>query len=413
MKILYHHRTRATDAQRVHILEIVNAFRGLGHQVVIASLVDTETTPNDARNEAREASWKTFVRRVPFAYELVQLGYNIAALPWLLWKIRRERIDFIYERYSLLNFCGVVAARLSGRPIALEVNSPFALEQRQEGEIRAIRFAGWMERITCNAANRVIVVTGPLARILIQNGVMESKLVIMPNGANPPHLGRTAGSNELRKSLGLEGRIAIGFVGWFRPWHGVEFLIQAFADSDLPRNTALLLIGDGPAMQEIKALVERRRLESRVVFAGPVLHENIPPYLEIIDIAVQPAANHYCCPMKILEYMALAKPIVAPRQENIEELLTDGKEALLFAPGDTAALRQGLQRLAQDAGLRAKLGAGARAAIDERGLQWTRNAERTVELLFGGAATGSANRGHSLGQNPESPVTAVHANGCK
>src|ERR1022692_911369 len=48
-------------------------------------------------------------------------------------------------------------------------------------------------------------------------------------------------------------------------------------------------------------------------------------YLDLIDIAVQPAANEYCCPMKILEYMALGKPIVAPRQENIQDLLREGE----------------------------------------------------------------------------------------
>jgi glycosyltransferase involved in cell wall biosynthesis len=386
MNILYHHRTRATDAQRVHILEMVNAFRSLGHRVAIASFVDTEAKQADATRESGEASWKTLVRKAPFVYELIQLGYNFAALPWLLWKIRSERIDFIYERYSLLNFCGVLAARLSGLPIVLEVNSPFALEQSQEREIRAVRFASWMEKVTCNAADVVIVVTRSLARILVQNGVLESKLALMPNGVNALHLERTAGSKELRKSLGLEGRIAIGFVGWFRQWHGLEFLIQAFADSGLTRNAALLLIGDGPAMPELRALVKRESLEKSVIFAGPVLHEDIPPYLGIIDIAVQPAANQYCCPMKILEYMALSKPIVAPRQENIEELLTDGKQALLFAPGDADRLQSALRSLVEDSALRAKLGAGSRAAIDERELRWTRNADRTIELLFGSVA---------------------------
>ena len=383
MNILYHHRTRATDAQRVHILEIVNALRGLGHRVTIASLVDTEARPGHAADEAGEASWKKLVRRIPYGYELAQLGYNFAALPWLLWKIRRERIDFIYERYSLFNACGVLAARLSRRPIVLEVNSPLALEQRQEAEIRAVRFAGWMERATCNAADKVIVVTRSLARILAASGVQQSKLAVVPNGANPLHLGLCRGSGALRSELGLKGKITIGFVGWFRRWHGLEFLIEAFADSALARDAALLLIGDGPAMADLRALVERRRLEHCVIFSGPVLHENIPPYLNLLDIAVQPAANEYCCPMKILEYMALSKPIVAPRQENIEELLTDGKQALLFRPGDAAGLQSALLSLTRDAALRARLGAGARAAIDERGLLWSRNAERAVELAFG------------------------------
>ncbi len=382
MNILYHHRTRATDAQRVHILEIINALRGLGHRVIIASLVNTEGRSR-AADEAGEATWKKVVRRIPLGYELAQVAYNFAALPWLLWKIRRERIDFIYERYSLFNACGVLAAKVSGRPIVLEVNSPLALEQKLEAEIRAARFAGWVERVTCNAADKVIVVTRALSRILEANGVRESKLAVVPNGANPSHLRLSHGSGELRSRLGLNGKVTVGFVGWFRRWHGLELLIEAFADSELPRHTSLLLIGDGPAMPDLRALVERRRLGDCVVFSGPVLHEDIPPYLDLLDIAVQPAANEYCCPMKILEYMALGKPIVAPRQENIEELVTDGEQALLFRPGDAAGLESALLKLAHNAALRARLGAAARAAIDERGLLWSRNAERAVELAFG------------------------------
>jgi glycosyltransferase involved in cell wall biosynthesis len=382
MNILYHHRTRATDAQRVHILEMIKAMRELGHNVVIASLVDTEAKPAQAAEEATEASWKKLVRRIPLGYELVQLAYNFAALPWLLWKIHRERIDFVYERYSLFNVCGVIAARLSHRPIVLEVNSPLALEQLQQAEIRAARLGAWMERITCNAADKVIVVTRSLARILVAGGVRESKLAVVPNGANPLHLGLSRGSAELRTSLKLNGKIVIGFVGWFRRWHGLDFLIEAFADSALSREASLLFIGDGPAMPDLRALVERRRLEQSVVFAGPVLHENVPPYLNLLDIAVQPAANEYCCPMKILEYMALGKPIVAPLQENIEELLTDGKQALLFTPGDSRALGFALMKLTRDSALRSRLGSAARAAIDERGLLWSRNAERAIELAF-------------------------------
>ena len=98
VKVLYHHRTRATDAQRVHILEIVGAFRQLGVEVEIASVVNTETSTSDATHEAVEARWKELVLRVPFGYEALQLAYNVFAIPWLFLKIRRFRPDFIYER---------------------------------------------------------------------------------------------------------------------------------------------------------------------------------------------------------------------------------------------------------------------------------------------------------------------------
>jgi glycosyltransferase involved in cell wall biosynthesis len=109
----------------------------------------------------------------------------------------------------------------------------------------------------------------------------------------------------------------------------------------------------------------------------------MPRYLDLVDIAVQPAANEYCCPMKILEYMALAKPIVAPRQPNIQEVLREGeqveeKEARFFEPGNVRSLAAALRAVAADGERARRMGARAREAITARGYLWTVNAARVA-----------------------------------
>jgi glycosyltransferase involved in cell wall biosynthesis len=381
MKILYHHRTRATDAQRVHILEIVQAFRGLGHQVEIVSLVETDGAQRMDR-EVAEVGWKKVISRIPFAHEAVQLGYNLVGFPLLLSKTLAVKPDFIYERYSLFNFTGVLVARLTGRPLILEVNSPFAIEQKADREIWAERFAQWTERLICSAATKVIVVSSPLRRIMARIGVPDDKLVLMSNGVNRDHMKPAVAPPSLRRSLGLEGKVVIGFVGWFRPWHGLEFLLKAFHHSGLAgQNVGLLLIGHGPALPELKRYVAANGLENAVVFTGALPHDDVPKYLDIMDIAVQPAANEYCCPMKILEYLALGKPLVGPRQENIQELVREGVDALLYPPDDEAALIGALCQLALDQDTRLAMARNARQAIEERGYLWSRNAQRVIDLV--------------------------------
>ena len=71
MRIIYHHRTRSTDAQRIHIQEIVKAFEALGHEVEVVSLVPIDTCQNDAQRDAGDAWWRKMVRRIPFTYDLV------------------------------------------------------------------------------------------------------------------------------------------------------------------------------------------------------------------------------------------------------------------------------------------------------------------------------------------------------
>jgi glycosyltransferase involved in cell wall biosynthesis len=382
MRILYHHRTRSTDAQRIHILEMVRAFEALGHEVEMASLVPTDAGLDDAKRDAGDAGWKKLVRRIPFSYDLVQLGYNLIGIPMLLATCVRKRVDFIYERYSLFNFAGVVVGKLCGIPVVLEVNSPFALEQQRDREIRLVGFASWSERRICNLASHVIVVSTPLRRILEGAGVQPEKIRVMSNGVCLERFQSQPGSQELRQRLGLDGCTVIGFVGWFRKWHGLELLLEAFHHNGLASERAkVLMIGDGPAMVGLQEYVLANGLSGSVVFTGPLPHAQVPPYLDAIDIAVQPAANEYCCPMKILEYMALGKPIVAPRQENIQDLLRDGEEAQYFTPGDAASLSGALKALVTDPARSRRMGERVKRAITERGFLWEENAARVVRMV--------------------------------
>jgi glycosyltransferase involved in cell wall biosynthesis len=85
-------------------------------------------------------------------------------------------------------------------------------------------------------------------------------------------------------------------------------------------------------------------------------------------------------PMKLLEYMAMAKPVVAPRLDNVRDIVEHDRTGLLFTPGDVDALAGALQRLAADPALRARLGRSARESI-ETTRNWRRNAEQVLELL--------------------------------
>jgi glycosyltransferase involved in cell wall biosynthesis len=378
MTILYHHRTRATDAQGIHIFQIVKALREAGHTVELASVLRTD----GARQEPVAGSAKaTGLRKVPFMSEMVQLGYNAVGIPMLLWKMRRGRVDFVYERYSLFNFSGVLAAKVMGRPIMLEVNSPLALEQYRDGQIRWYGLAKWAERVVCNLATKVLVVSTPLSRIMKGEGVAASKLEVIPNGVDLGQFERHGDTQSLRESLRLKGSVLIGFAGWFKAWHGLELLLDAFRKRDLAgKGAKLVLIGDGPAMPALQEYVRNHGLAESVVFTGPIAHDEMPRYLALVDIAVQPAANEYCCPMKILEYMALGKAIVAPRQNNIHDLLDD-TDARLFTPRDEESLGNVLEELIQDSALRTRLGCAAREAIDCHGFLWQHNAQRVVGMI--------------------------------
>jgi glycosyltransferase involved in cell wall biosynthesis len=109
--------------------------------------------------------------------------------------------------------------------------------------------------------------------------------------------------------------------------------------------------------------------------------ESLPELTSCIDIALQPKVTPYASPLKLFEYMAAARAIVAPANSNICEILEDGADGLLFEPDSTEGMAAAIEKLAGDATLRDKLGKAAARKIASRNLTWRGNAERAVSVV--------------------------------
>jgi glycosyltransferase involved in cell wall biosynthesis len=380
MRILYHHRTQAEDAQGIHIEEMVKAFRDLGHEVEMVALVKKEATDLGKKNGN---FWRWLKDLTPsWGYELMSLGYNLYGYQKLSKKIRSKRPDLIYERYSLNTFCGIWASKRFGIPLILEVNAPLYYEQNNLGKLTFKRLARFSERWVCSNSKRTIVVSNVMKESLEKEGVPGEKMVVMPNGIDPEKFHLKISGDAVRQRYGLNGKIVIGFVGWFRKWHGLEMLIEAFHEGNLGQNNAkLLLVGDGPAAHNLREYVQKYGLVDQVIFTGPLRRNEIPGHIAAMDITVQPSAPAYACPIKILEYMAMGKCIIAPDQPNIREILQDGINSYLFKPQDQENLREVLLKVIGNRCVRHPVEQLAYETIYKKHYLWYVNARRVVDFV--------------------------------
>jgi glycosyltransferase involved in cell wall biosynthesis len=219
--------------------------------------------------------------------------------------------------------------------------------------------------------------------LLVNNGVPSDKILVMPNGIDPSRFRSHLSGEKIREHYGLQQKVVIGFVGWFRPWHGLEMLLEIMKDSDLAKlDVHLLLVGHGPAYLTLRQYAEANNLLHVVTFTGPVRHEDIPEHLAAMDIAVQPSATEYACPMKILEYLGMGKCVVAPDQPNIREIVDQGKTAFLFQPGNKQSLSATLAKVALDKEARTRAGLLGLQSIQQRGFLWENNARKVLTILF-------------------------------
>jgi len=202
---------------------------------------------------------------------------------------------------------------------------------------------------------------------------------VMANGADPRAFDPDRTDAALvRTRYGLGTGFVIGWSGVLREWHGLELLLEAL--ERLP-DARLLVVGDGPARPALEAAAARAGVRDRLLITGRIPHGEMPAHVAAMDAAVVAHdRTGVASPMKLLEYMAMAKPVVAPRLDNIRDVVDDGRNGLLFSPGDAADLVRVLSNLQQDRALATQLGRTARATITTM-RNWPAMAARVVQLV--------------------------------
>ena len=374
MRILYHHRIRSKDGQYVHMEELIGALRDQGQEVVLCGPGNIEA--EDFGADPAGLGWLR--RSLPgFLYELLEFGYAFHDLLRLLWRAWRVRPDFIYERYNLFLPSGVWVARLLHLPLVLEVNAPLFDERSRYGGISLARLARWTEVHTWRHADCIMTVTGILRQRILAAGVAPERVLVVPNAIDPRRFDPQRGGTALRRELGIEDRLVIGFTGFVREWHGLDRVVRFLAGHER-RDLQLLIVGEGPHCGELRRLAAELGVQDRVRITGVVERAAMPDYIATFDIAVQPDVVPYASPLKLFEYMAMGRPIMAPDRPNIREVLDDDS-AVFFDPEQETAFAGALARLVDDAALRHRLGAAARRQIQDLGLRWCDNARRVVE----------------------------------
>lgn len=373
MRILYSHRIQSHDGQGVHLEAMVAAFRAAGHEVLVVG-------PGlyDAAALGGESRLVPLLRRLlpAFMIELLELAYSVPSHLRLRRAARGFRPDVVYERANLFYMAGAWLARREGLPLLLEVNAPLAEERARHGNLRLGALARACERHVWRAADRVLPVTEALAARIADAGVPRARIAVIPNGIHIEDFPEPAAPPEADPAA----PVTLGFVGFVRDWHGLDRVVRLVAAQGSGPPLSLVVVGDGPARAGLERLAAELGVADRVRFTGLAPRAEVPKLVAGFDIALQPAAVDYASPLKVFEYMAAGRAILAPDQPNLREVLEDGRTALLFAPDRPEAFGEALLRLAADPALRRRLGAAARQEILRRDLTWAGNARRVIAL---------------------------------
>lgn len=379
MKILYSHRTRSADGQYVHIRALTEALSLRGHELTMCG-PETGSSQNAAAKKLDAGDGSAGVKSAmpKSVYEAAEFAYSAVGYKKLKSAVQVARPDVLYERYNLFYHAGVRLARSERLPFILEVNAPLAEERGKHGGLGLKKFAAWSQRSIWRAADAVLPVTGVLGGMVEAAGVPAEKISVIQNGVDDDFLANVDGS-DVRARYGLQSKLVLGFTGFVRDWHGVDRVLEMMAQSGRD-DLHLLLVGDGPAREALEQQAQNLGLAERFTVTGVVQREDMPAHVAAFDVALQPAVVDYASPLKLFEYMALGKPILAPDSANIKEVLANGESGLLFTRDDQNSFVEALSTLCADHELRLRLGASARQSLDRQGLTWAENAARVEKI---------------------------------
>ena len=353
---------------------MIAAFRALGHTVNLRG------AEPDGSSQTRRATGIVRGALPGWAAEVAALSLNLPEFAVARRDMARFAPDMLYKRHARFDVATLSAARRRSVPSLLEVNSLFSQGSYAEFEpLHLRRLAEKAERTALNLADVIVAVSTPLARQITDLTGRQAHVV--PNGVDADEFRlANADAARVRARFGLGDAVVAGWVGILRDWHGLDLLLEAVSAIAEVR---LLIVGDGPTRPDVERHVRRRGLAERVTLTGRVPHAEVRDYVAAFDLAIVPdERTGVASPMKLLEYMALERLVVAPRLENIMDLMTDEEDGLLFEPGNPADLARVMRSAIADPAMRARIGRGARRRVESQH-NWLQVARQAIHLMAG------------------------------
>jgi glycosyltransferase involved in cell wall biosynthesis len=305
---------------------------------------------------------------------------------------KRSGVSFIYYRHNLNGFIPAIASKIMRIPLVVEVNTPSSIstfyygkEIKNNKKIRIhIR-----EKIQYELA-RVISVVSPLVRDWITHNAgskYAEKILLNTNGVNLNRFNvQLKSTNDIRLRYGIDSNeTLVGMVAVFIEYNAIEELIESFQRArNRIGNLRLILMGESHLRKDLETYTKTLHLSETVIFTGRIPFERMSSYLASCDILVS-HFNYgnilpYGCSIKHLEYMSMARPVIATDVGYVNFAIRHKQNGLLVPQGDIDGFARAIIKLASDPDLRKKLGEQGR--IDaESSHSWGANVDRILRHL--------------------------------
>ncbi|HEV2215333.1 MAG TPA: glycosyltransferase family 4 protein [Terracidiphilus sp.] len=281
------------------------------------------------------------------------LGVSAAGALWKLLNKHRPKV-FVYAFHGVMR-CFPWLARLAGckriffndhssRPFG-QITAPLSLPKRITG------------RLLTAPITAVVSVADFTRRTGSVFGICTAQNVVVTNGVEVRSVDKARGL-EFRQRFGIAREdVVVTQVCWMVEVKGVETMLEAFSRVLQKRSGVhLLLVGGGSELEKYRQLAVDLGIAQAVTFTGIISNPTQVGVFDASDLYCQPSIWQEACPLAVLEAMSFKLPVIASNTGGLPELVSDGRNGILFPVRDIEKLQAALERLLEDADLRRAMG---------------------------------------------------------
>lgn len=384
----------------VHIKEMIVGLRELGHHVTLIA-------PAFAEIESANSFYNIYPNAIKILkfLGLKRKSYFISSISLFLYLFKvLPQCDIIYARECYAVLVALLPRLLFNRKLVFEINGLASEEQRLRGSRFGNRilvwFVGEIEKLATRCSERIVSVTPQIAAYLARHyGCQTTKTFVIGNGVNTNRfypMNDDALLMRLRKRLGIKQHDNIVmFVGNLAAWQGIEYLIKAapLLVREI-RNIRFVIIGNGMLKRKFEEDVNKLGLRELFIFTGMIPYAEIPHYINVANVCValkQRLISGYS-PLKLYEYMACGKPVVATDTFGFE-ILREEEAGILVDPDDCVELMKAIKFLIYERDSAREMGHRGAMLVRER-FGWDRAVRRVEEVLNNVLKGGKQNSSH-------------------
>ncbi len=366
----------------IHVRELATSLAKLGNEVFLITAYT---------NEYSNLGWTKKTPNLHVFFNRVKPGFrNISTFIHCQKIANKYHVQIIYERRNSPKI-GVILSRTLGIPAIIECNGLPGMEAEMLRGVQKRKTIIWpirslISRFLFRTIDGVVAVTQGIKREIIQNyHIRSDKVFVIHNGANLD-LFKPIEQDLCKEKFDLnQENKYVCFIGNLAPWQGVEYLIKAsplIVKEDI--KTRFLIVGDGVMAETLRRMVEDINMKDKFNFLGKVPYEQVPDLINASAICVAPFIRKRnerigLSPLKIYEYLACGKPVVASDIEGVGDFLRETRSGIAVEPENHDRLAKGIIGLLQNEDMSKEMGRNGRIIVT-REHSWDSVAEKVIKV---------------------------------